>query len=150
MTVGPKARTMTARRPRAALAALATTTVLLVSLGVEPSVGATAWRTAAPNPFCQAMISVHPQPPTGTDYASYRTFAKTYLKYYEKLDSRAPNASVKRLLNQVIAIMKVEAATSNRARLAAYVSAKQVLWYQEWTLFVKSIVSCGAWVVNLL
>jgi hypothetical protein len=96
------------------------------------------------------MISVHPQPPTGTDYASYRTFAKTYLKYYEKLDSRAPNASVKRLLNQVIAIMKVEAATSNRARLAAYVSAKQVLWYQEWTLFVKSIVSCGAWVVNLL
>ena len=142
MTDGSKARAVTARRRGAALAA---TTVLLVSLGVAPSVG-----SAAPNPFCQAMISVHPQPPTGTDYASYRTFAKKYLKYYEKLDARAPNASVRRLLNQVIAIMKVEAATSNRARLVAYVSAKQVLWNQEWTLFVKSVVSCGAWVVNLL
>jgi hypothetical protein len=147
MTDGSKARAVTARQRGAALAA---TTVLLVSLGVAPSVGAATWRTAAPNPFCQAMISVHPQPPTGTDYASYRTFAKKYLKYYEKLDARAPNASVRRLLNQVIAIMKVEAVTSNRAKLVAYVSAKQVLWNQEWTLFVKSVVSCGAWVVNLL
>jgi hypothetical protein len=150
MTDGSRAGAMTAHRPRAALAAFALSMGLLVSLGVGPSVGAAALRTAAPNPFCQAMISVHPQPPTGTDYASYRAFAKKYLKYYEKLDARAPNVSVKRLLNQVIAIMKVEAATSNRAKLAAYVSAKQVVWYEDWTLFIKSIAACGSWVINLL
>ena len=122
---------------------------MIVSLGVA-SAGASSTAVAAPNPFCQAMIVAHPQPPTGVDYPSYRSFAQRYLRYYEKLDARAPNASVRRLLDRVIAIMKVEAATTNPAKLAAYVAAKQVEWYRDWTLFIRSIVSCGSWVVNLL
>lgn len=140
-------RSATARARTSLLGSVASV-LIVVSLGAPA--GASSRPVAAPNPFCQAMIAVHPQPPTGVDYAAYRSFAKRYLAYYEKLDVRAPNVSVRRLLNQVIAIMKVEAATKNSTKLAAYVAAQQVVWFRDWTLFTKSIVSCGAWVVNLL
>ena len=135
------------RLRRVLLVTVVTGVVTLAPFGVA---GASAAELAAPNPFCQAMIATHPQPPTGTDYAAYHMFAKRYLSYYRKLASEAPSAAVKRELTQLISIMKVEAATTSRSRLAAYVDANQVTWASDWTLFARAIVACGKWVVNLL
>jgi hypothetical protein len=136
-----------ARMRCVALAVVMTGTVTLAPLGVA---GASTRVLAAPNPFCQAMIATHPQPPTGTAYLTYHSFARKYLSYYRKLAAEAPNAAVKHELTQLIAIMTYESATTSRSKLAAYVNANQVTWASDWTLFARAIVACGKWIVNLL
>lgn len=76
---------------------------LVVSLGVStPS--SSALGTSA---FCKTMFTYKPvAPPTKISTASYQKWAKTALPFYEKLDSEAPNAKTKTILNEIVTILK--------------------------------------------
>jgi hypothetical protein len=125
--------------------------VLLLPLGLAvPQSGASPPRSATVSPFCSAMVSTHPSPPTSSNYAFYHSWAKRYLGYYEKLASLAPSASVKHVLAQIITILKVESSTSSPARLRAYVIAKQARWATDWQLFARAIIACAASIPTLL
>jgi hypothetical protein len=139
------------RASRAVLGAVVLSGVLSLPFGVAVSQsGASPSIVATVSPFCSAMVSTHPSPPTSSNYATYHSWAKRYLKYYEKLTSLAPSASVKRNLGEIIVILKYESSTSSLVKLRAYVVAHQAKWAQDWQVFARAIIACAASIPTLL
>ena len=127
--------------------------VALLGLGIgarSPRAGAATLRVALPNALCEAMISVHPTPPSGTTYAAYHSFATRYLAYYEHLVPKAKQATIRQALAQVIVLMKAEARTTSPLALRAYVTAHQAQWIAGWTVFDRAVIACGGSVIGLL
>jgi hypothetical protein len=118
-------------------------------LGAAPA-GATTYRVASVNPYCEAMIATHPSPPTNSNPALYHRWAKENLKYFEKLQSEATMAKGKSSLRVLVPILKYEARSTNMKTLGAYVKSKQITWMMQWQDFDVTVVACAKWAVNLL
>jgi hypothetical protein len=112
--------------------------------------GATTFREASVNPYCQAMIATHPSPPTNGNPSLYHLWAKENLKYFEKLQSEATMAKAKSSLRVLVPILKYEARLTNLKTLGAYVRSKQISWIVQWQDFDVTVVACAKWAVNLL
>lgn len=131
-------------RARGALAAAVAATIMAGSLGVGiASSGASSTMVvASPSAFCSTLYSFHAKAPTGTNAKSYHTWAKTYLPLFEKLAAEAPSAGSKRVLNQLVTVLKYEASSSNLKQLAAYIAANHTHWVNGWKAFASDVLTC--------
>ncbi len=87
--------------------------------------------------------SFHAKEPTGTSYKNYQTWAKTYLPFWEKLASEAPSTGSKKVLNELVTILKYYASSKNFSSLGAYAAAHEVQWANGWKAFAKDVETCA-------
>jgi hypothetical protein len=113
---------------------------LVVSLGVSvPS--SSALGTSA---FCKTMFTYKPvAPPTKISTKSYQKWAKASLQFYEKLDSEAPNAKTKVILDEIVTILKYEASSSSLKSLEAYIAANHAHFAKSSIALAKAIIACA-------
>ena len=129
---------------RAAFAGTLAAAVMMVSLGVAvPTSGATTLRYASPSAFCTSIYSFKGTPPTGTNYNAYPAWAKTNLPFYKKLASEAPNAKTKKVLNELVTILKYEASQKNLKALGTYIAKHQKQWTNGWKAFAGAVLACA-------
>lgn len=118
---------------------------MVASMGVvtTPS-GANTVKYAAASPFCKTLMSfsaVKGAPPT-TNLTTYRHWIAVYLPKFQKLDSQAPNASVKRVLDELVAVLKSESNLTSATKLDKYIIKNQKQWTNDWRAFASSAVNC--------
>jgi hypothetical protein len=132
-------------RTRASVASIVVAATLSISLavGVGPSAASSTVVSASPSAFCTTIFSYHATAPKGTNYTSYHAWAKTYLPFFSKLASEAPNAASKSVLTKLVSIMKYEATVSNAKALAAYIAANQTKWVNGWKSFAAAVLGCA-------
>jgi hypothetical protein len=111
---------------------------------------ASTLKLATVNPYCESMIASHPSPPTNNNAATYHSWAKVNLKYFEHLKSEATTPIARSSLKALVPILKIEAKSSNMQTLAPYISREQVTWIREWQDFDKTVIVCAKWAVDLL
>src|SRR5665213_2749542 len=129
---------------RTALVGSLVAAVMMVSLGVMvPSSGAATIRSASPSAFCTTIYTFHATAPTGTNSNSYRTWAKTNLSFYKKLASEAPNAKTKKVLNELVTILKYEASQKDMKALSKYIVKNQKYWVKASKSFATAIITCA-------
>ncbi len=130
---------------RTAVAGAVAGSVLVVSMGVAvASSGASStYVSASPSAFCTTLLTFHAKAPTGTNYKSYRAWAKTYLPFWKKLASEAPNKATKKVLGELVTIVKYEANAKSEAALGKYISTHQTQWTNGWKAFSTAAVSCA-------
>ena len=139
--MGVSTTSLAARAQRLVVAGLAAAT-LSVSL-VAGVANASTTQSAAMSPFCKTLTTYHPKtPPAGSNYQAYRTWAKNYLPFFQKLASQAPNASSKVALNEMVQMIKAEAGTSNQKALGAYIYAHRLAWTKGWKALTAAIMGC--------
>jgi len=132
-------------RTRTSITASGAAAILVLSLGVAvaPSGASSSYVSASPSAFCTSIISYHAKAPSGTNYASYRSWAKTNLPFFQKLASQAPNAASKTVLNELATIIKYEASTSNYKALGAYLVKNKTQWANGWKAFAAAVLNCA-------
>ncbi len=125
---------------RTALASGVVLATLVVSLGVSvPS--SSALGTSA---FCNTMFTYKPVgPPTKITTASYKKWAKTLLPFYEKLDSEAPNAKTKVILDEIVTILKYEASSTSLKGLESYIFTNHKKFAKSSVALAQAIVACA-------
>jgi hypothetical protein len=124
-------------------------TLAIAFVDVSPS-GAATFKSSTINNYCESMIADHPTPPTNNNAAAYHAWAKQNLKYFEHLQSEANTAIAKSSLRVLVPILKVEATSSNKKSLGAYIASHEVTWVRGWTDFDKTVVVCAKWAIDLL
>lgn len=131
-------------RAKVAVATTVAASIMMFSLGVAvPSSGAsTRIVSASPSAFCQTIISYHPKTPTGTNYKTYQTWAKSALPFFQKLANTAPKATAKKVLNQFVTVIK-HLKSSNYKAYGAYLAANQAKWVNGWKAVTAALVSCA-------
>ena len=129
---------------RTALVGSLAAAVMMVSLGVAvPASGAATVRSASPSAFCSTIYTYHPTTPSGTNYASSRKWAKSYLPFYKKLTSEAPNSATKKVLNEIVTILKYESNQTSLKALSTYVVKNQKYWVKASKSLAAAISSCA-------
>ena len=117
---------------------------MMVSLGAAvPASGAATVRSASPSAFCSTIFTYHPTNPSGTNYASYCKWAKSYLPFYEKLVSEAPNSKTKSVLNEIVTVLKYESSQKSLKALGLYVAKNQKYWVKASKSLAAAIISCA-------
>ncbi len=137
--MGVTSTSRVARVQRLVVGAIVSATLGVAALA-GPSGASSA--SAAMSPFCKTLTSFHPKAPPGTNYVAYRAWAKTYLPFFKKLASQAPNKATKTVLNEMVQIMQYESTAVNTKTLAAYVAAHNVTWNKGWKAFASAVMSC--------
>lgn len=130
-----------------ALAALAVLVGALVFAGGAAS--ASAPHTRVPHneaTFCKTLLTDHPTQPSSTSFTTFRAWAKANLPFYEKLAAAAPNAQVKDVLGELVAIIKADANASSVKVLSAYMAAHLAKWDDGWKALAKALTSCISYV----
>jgi hypothetical protein len=130
------------KRGRAVLGAAVVASLLTLGTGAVGA-GASTQRLATESAFCHTLLSFHSHAPTGTTYSSYQKWAKTYLPFWEKLASEAPSSGSRRVLNELVTILKYEANSANYKSLGAYIASHQTQWIAGWKAFTKDITNCA-------
>jgi hypothetical protein len=105
--------------------------------------GASTQLAATESAFCHTILTFHAKAPTGTTYSSYQKWAKTYLGFWEKLAAQAPSSGSKKVLNELVNILKYEASAKNYKTLGTYVASHQLQWAAGWKAFAKDIEACA-------
>ncbi len=118
--------------------------VVSATMGVALVAGpvATSSASASMSPFCKTLTTFHPKSPPGTGYMAYRTWAKTYLPFFQKLASEAPNASTKSVLTAMVQIIQHESNFTSDKAFAAYVATHNGTWTKGWKSFASAVMSC--------
>lgn len=129
-------------KSRVALGSIVISISLLLPVGVAlPSSGATLVSTGE-SAFCKTLLSFNTLAPTTTKFTTYRTWAKAYLPYYEKLLSTAPNPPVKKVLSELVTMMKAGASAASAKALSAYMAANRAKWTSGWKSLTKAVSAC--------
>ena len=129
---------------RATLAGTVAAAVMSLSLGAAlPSGASTTMRYASPSAFCTTIYTYHVKPPTGTNYSSYRAWAKANVGFYQKLASEAPNGKAKTALNEIVTILKYESTATNLKSLSKYVVKNQKYWVNFSKALASAIIDCA-------
>jgi hypothetical protein len=129
---------------RSALVGSLAAAAMIVSLGVAvPASGAATVRSASPSAFCSTVYTYHPTAPSGTNYANYRKWAKSYLGFYQKLASEAPNSATKKVLNEIVTVLKYESSQKNVKALGLYVAKNQKYWVKASKSLAAAIITCA-------
>lgn len=125
---------------RTLLASGVVVSTMIISLGVSvPS--SSALGTSA---FCKTMFTFKPvSPPTKISTTSYRKWAKATLPFYEKLDSEAPNAKTKTILDEIVTILKYEASSTSLKGLETYILANHKNFAKSSIALAQAIVACA-------
>lgn len=131
------------RGARTAGASVVTSAALMLSLGVgATSGGASEMKSASPSAFCPTLFALSKiKPPITSNPTSYRKWIKAYLPTWEKLASAAPAGS-KKVLVEIVVILKYEANMTNVAKMKAYVAKNTKAWTAGWRAFATATASC--------
>jgi hypothetical protein len=119
--------------------------VLSATMGVALVAGpvATSSASASMSPFCKTLTTFHPKsPPSASNYTAYRTWAKQYLPFFQKLAAEAPNAATKTLMNDMVQYIKADINTTSAKALSAYMYAHRVQWAKGWKAFLTATMAC--------
>lgn len=121
----------------------ATSAALVLSLGVGvASSGASTMKSASPSAFCTTLLSFSKiKQPAMSNATTYRKWIKAYLPTWEKLAAEAPAGS-KKVLSEVVVILKYEQNTTSALKMEAYVAKNAKAWANGWKAFATSAVSC--------
>ena len=119
-------------------AVLAAGLILPVTLTATPA-------SASPSAFCSTVFNFkhYPTAPKGITIANYHTWAKMVIPFYEKLQSTAPNAASKKVLGEIVTILKYYSTSSSFANLSAYEATHRAQWIAGTTALAKAIESCA-------
>jgi len=102
------------------------------------------YHLASASPFCKTIKAFAvAEPPTFVTISTYHVWARLYLPSYEKLASEAPTSSVKKLLKEVVVILKYEEKATSVAKLKVYVVANGALWNKGVTQLFQSAITCS-------
>jgi hypothetical protein len=114
--------------------------VMLVSLGVAvPS--SSALGTSA---FCQTIFTYKPiKPPSTFTTTTYHAWAKSYLPFYEELASEAAKSSTKKVLTEIVTVLKYEANAKSLTSLEKYVATNQTTWTNDAKALANAIIACA-------
>jgi hypothetical protein len=115
---------------------------LLVPLSVAtPPAGA-----VSNSPFCKAVFNwaYHPIPgPTTLTIASYHSWVKKLLPYYEQMQATAPNAKDKQVLGFIVTVLKAYAKDSSFGKLTAYEKVHKAQFNADVKVLAASIRACA-------
>jgi hypothetical protein len=92
--------------------------------------------------FCKILLTDHPTQPSSTSFTTFRAWARANLPFYEKLAAAAPNATVKDVLGEMVAIIKADANATSVKGLSAYMAAHLAKWVSGWKALAKALTSC--------
>lgn len=127
---------------RGVLASAVVAGTLALSLGVAvPS------SSAGESKFCQTILTFYQKyesksaPPTSL--SGYKTWAKYVLPFYEKLAAVAPDQSSKKVLNEVVQILKYESTQTSLTKLATYVGSHEKTYAASAKTLGKDIAACA-------
>ena len=67
----------------------------------------------------------------------------SYLPFYKKLTSEAPNSATKKVLNEIVTILKYESNQTNLKALSTYVVKNQKYWVKASKSLAAAISSCA-------
>jgi len=133
-----------ALRPRSVVGGVVASAVLLVSMGLGTSSGASTAQSASPSTFCTTIITYHPTTiPNPKSLTAYKAWAKSLEPFYERLASEAPNASTKSLLNAVVSVLKYYASSSSLPKLNGYILKYHAKWTAGSKALASAIISCA-------
>jgi hypothetical protein len=131
---------------RIALAGMVTAGILVLSLGVAvPGSGAAGSYSASESVFCKALIGFNfgKSAPKGSSLTAYKSWAKSILPLYEKLASDAPNAGSKKVLSELVIILKDYESSSSLQKLKASEIANQAAYLKGTKALIAAIVACA-------
>jgi hypothetical protein len=129
---------VTSSRRMLAITVVASTMVVSLGIAVPSS---SALGTSA---FCKTMFTFHPvSPPSKVSTSTYKKWAKSYLPFYEKLDSEAPNTKTKKVLDEIVTILKYEASSNSLKGLEAYIIANHKNFAKSSIALAQAIVACA-------
>lgn len=123
---------------------LVTSAVLVTVIGSAGVGGSATLASASQSAFCHTIFSINIKSPAMTNYKTYRAWAVAYLPTYEKLAAEAPNVSVKRILSQVVVMMKAATKFTSPRVFAAYVATHRTQWESDWLALTRAIGACIA------
>lgn len=125
-------------RSRMLATGVAASAVLVLTLGAGVTNAG-----ASSSAFCSTMTKLEAiKQPSSSKLSSYKTWLKTYEPYFAQLASEAPNASVKRVMTQMVTLMKYEENTSAAIKLEKYIAKNEKQWSADWEAYVKAAVAC--------
>ncbi|MHB8380399.1 MAG: hypothetical protein ACYDB2_10910 [Acidimicrobiales bacterium] len=82
-------------------------------------------------------------PPTKISTTSYQKWAKAALPFYKKLDSEAPNAKTKTILDEIVTILKYEASSSSLKSLETYIATNHKNFAKSSLALAQAIIACA-------
>jgi hypothetical protein len=129
---------------RSLLAAAVISSTMLVTLGAGiTSAAAGTFASASSSAFCTTIKTFAvAEPPKYVTISTYHVYAKFYLPSYEKLASEAPKASLKKLLNEAVVILKYEAKATSLSKLEKFVVAERGVWNKGVLAITQSVITC--------
>ncbi len=125
---------------------------MFVSLGVAAtSSGATTMRLAGVSPFCKTLMgfSSVKGAPSVNNVTAYRTWVRTNLPRFQKLEAEAPNASVKKVLVELVTIMQSQSRIGSVQQFQKSIAANHQQWSTDFKVFVTTAMSCVTSISNL-
>jgi hypothetical protein len=132
-------------RLRTSIAALTLSGVMLASVGVAvDSGGASGMKLAGQSAYCKTLMSFSAikGAPSTKNLVAYRNWISAALPKFQKLQSQAPNASVKRVLGDLVVVLKSQSNATGAAKLQRAIAANQKQWVNDWKVFTSSALSC--------
>jgi hypothetical protein len=131
-----------ASRARIFIAGAVVAGALLVPMSVAvPQAGAISH-----SPFCNAVFSwaEHQKPtPTTFSIASYHSWVKEILPYYEKMEATAPSAKTKQILSFIVTVLKAYSSYTSMSKLSAYENAHRATYTADEKALAKTIAACA-------
>ena len=147
--MGVSTTSLVVRAQRFVVAGLAAAT-LSVALGAGAA-NATTTQSAALSPFCKTLMSFSTVrgAPSVTNVTAYRKWVTTNLPRFQKLESQAPNASVKKVLAELVTIMQSQSKIGSVQQFQKSIAANRHLWSNDFKAFLTTAMSCVTNISNL-
>jgi hypothetical protein len=127
-------------RPRIIVAGAVVAAGLILPMAIN-----TPQASAASTAFCKTVFTFPTiaKVPATTTLAGYHTWAKDITPFYEKLESEAPNATSKKVLGEIVTILKYYTSSGSFAKLTAYEVANKAKWEAGTKALAAAIESCA-------
>ncbi|HUV57345.1 MAG TPA: hypothetical protein VMV96_00915 [Acidimicrobiales bacterium] len=125
---------------------------MIVSLGAATtSSGATTMRLAGASSFCKTLMSFSSVKgtPSVKNVAAYRRWVITNLPRFQKLESEAPNPSVKKVLAELVTIMQSQSKLASAQQFQKSIAANHQRWNNDFKVFFTTAMSCVTNISNL-
>jgi hypothetical protein len=108
-----------------------------------PSSGAATYKWAGESAFCKTIFTFHPKAPTATSFKSYEAWAKSVEPFYATLASEAPNAGSKRVLGEVVQVLKYYEKSTSLSKLDLQIAKYHSQWLAGTKQLSAAIISCA-------
>jgi hypothetical protein len=128
------------------MAASLAASIALFTVGVfaAGSGAAGSYQSASSSNFCKTIKTFAvAEPPTYVTISTYHVWAKLYLPSYERLASEAPSSSVKKLLTEIVTVLKFEEHATSLTKLEKYVVANGATWEKGVLQLTESTITCA-------